>query len=217
MTVTHIVQAGEHIGIIARKYGFENYTRPWDHPNNAELKALREDPLLLAPGDELFIPDRVRLVFNRTTEASHDFRVHIDPLMLKMRLLGIDGEPLANTEVTVRVPPPEGSESATSDEQQLTTDGDGNVSVDVAKHSGKGALIIDGVEFPLRIGLLDPIDTDSGVAQRLSNMGYDVPFGEAVDPDELRAAIEQFQADNDLEVTGERADIETQLEEIYGS
>jgi hypothetical protein len=216
LPATHIVKEGEHLGRIARDFGFENFSMLWDHPENAALKQQRKDPMLLAPGDEVFIPDRVQLIFKRATAASHDFKVNIDTLTLNLRLVEFDGKPLANAPVVVRVEAPETDGASSQDEQTLTTDGDGNLSVDVASHVDSGSIEIDGVKFPLSIGGLDPIDTDSGVAQRLSNLGYLVLDDDDLDPELLRLAIQDFQADNELDTTGERADVEDKLAEIYG-
>jgi hypothetical protein len=216
VTATHIVEAGEHLGSIARKFGFENFSVLWEHPKNAAVKALRKEPTLLAPGDKIFIPDRVRLVFSRQTDASHDFRVHLDTLKLSLRLLEHDGEPRKNVPVIMRVEVPETGEASSSNEQELSTDADGNLSLEIATHADTGTIEIDGVEFPMRIGGLDPIDTEGGVAQRLSNLGYLVLDAEELDADDLRLAIEDFQSDNHLKVTGERADIEAKLEQVHG-
>jgi N-acetylmuramoyl-L-alanine amidase len=217
VTASHIVKAGEHLGSIARKFGYENFSVLWDHPNNAALKQLRKDPMQLAPGDEVFIPDRVRLVFNRTTAASHDFRVHMDTLTLNLRLLDFDGKPRKNANVLVRVEAPETGAASNASEQTLTTDGEGNLSVEVAPHVADGSIEIDGVVFNLGIGGLDPVDTDSGAAQRLANLGYLVLDDDDLDPTLLRLAIEDFQADNQLQVTGKRADVQAKLLEVYGS
>lgn len=216
MPATHIVKSGEHLGRIARDFGFENFSILWDHPDNAALKQLRKDPMLLAPGDEVFIPDRVQLIFKRATAASHDFKVTVDTLTLTLKLVAFDGKPLANSKVKVRVEAPETGGASSQDEQELTTDGDGNLTVDVASHVDSGSIEIDGVIFPLGIGGLDPITTDSGVAQRLSNLGYLVLDDDDLDPQLLRLAIQDFQADNGLPTSGERADVEGKLAEVYG-
>ncbi|MGC4088522.1 MAG: hypothetical protein QM756_11620 [Polyangiaceae bacterium] len=171
MPATHIVRPGEHLGSIAEKFGFENFSMLWDHPENARLKALRGDPFLLAPGDKVFVPDHTRLIFSRITNSSHDVRVRVDALKLNLRILQIDGQPRKNASVTIRVEPPETGGPTTLSEQVLTTDGDGNLSVDVAKHVTSGSLVIDGLEYPLSIGQLDPVETESGVEQRLINFG----------------------------------------------
>lgn len=216
MPATHIVKNGEHLGSIARDFGFENFSVLWEHPDNATLKQLRKDPMLLAPGDEVFIPDRVQLIFKRATAASHDFKVTIDTLTLTLKLVAFDGKPLANSKVKVRVEAPETGGASSQDEQELTTDGDGNLTVDVASHVDSGSIEIDGVTFPLSIGGLDPIETESGVAQRLSNLGYLVLDDDDLDPALLRLAIQDFQADNGLPTSGERADVAGKLAEVYG-
>lgn len=216
MPATHIVKKGEHLGSIARDFGYENFSILWDHPDNASLKQLRKDPMQLAPGDQVFIPDRVQLIFKRVTAASHDFKVNIDTLSLNLRLVEFDGKPLADKRVLVRVEAPETGAASSQDQQELTTDGDGNLSVEVASHVTSGSVEIDGVAFALQIGALDPIETDRGVAQRLGNLGYLVLDDDDLDPQLLRLAIEDFQADNDLETTGERADVEGKLAEVYG-
>jgi hypothetical protein len=121
----HIVQEREHIGVIVHSYGFENFSEIWEHPQNAQLKELRKSPFLLAPGDELFIPDRTLLTFTRATAASHDFKVNIDQLQLQLRVLGFDAKPKANTNVTIEVDPPESAGASAQSSQKLDTDGAG--------------------------------------------------------------------------------------------
>jgi hypothetical protein len=217
VTATHIVEAGEHLGTIARKFGFENFSVLWEHPGNAAIKQLRKDPMQLAPGDEVFIPDRVELTFNRDTAATHDFKVQVDSLKLKLRFVDLEGKPRANVPAIVKVKAPVTGAASSSDEQELTTDGDGNLEVAVAADVTDGSVEIDGVVYALAIGGLDPIDTDTGAAQRLSNLGYLALDDDDLDLEQLRLAIEDFQADNKLELTGKRVDIEAKLTEVYGS
>lgn len=218
MTVVHVVKAGEHIGAIALKYGFENFSVLWEHPENADLKSKRGTPFLLAPGDELFVPDHVRLVFSRSTDASHDIHVHVDEMALHLRLLGLDSKPQKDKPVVVRVDPPETGAASVLAEQSLTTNGEGKVSVDMAKHVLVGSLQVGELEFAMHIGMLDPIEEDSGLAQRLTNLGYFVPPDlDDADPDELQSAIEEFQCDHGLKVTGQRADVESKIKELHGS
>ncbi|MFZ5889485.1 MAG: peptidoglycan-binding protein [Myxococcota bacterium] len=214
----HVVQSGEHIAQIALKYGYENFSVLWEHPQNAELKSKRGTPFLLAPGDELFIPDHVRLVFSRVTDASHDVVVRVDKLGVHLRLLGLDSQPRKQTPVTVRAEPPQTGQASVQAEQALTTDGEGKVSVEIAKHVTEGAVIIDGFEFAMHIGMLDPIEEDSGLGQRLTNLGYPVPADpDDRDPDELQSAIEEFQCDHGMKVTGKREDVESKIKELHGS
>lgn len=215
MPASHIVEAGEHLGSIAHKFGFANFSVLWDHPANARLKALRKQPTQLAPGDEVFIPDRVRLVFQRLTDSAHDFRIHVDTLTLALRLLDLDGKPRKNVTVIMRVEEPESGGASRQFERKLVTDADGSVSVKMATHVDSGSIEVDGLIFPLRIGGLDPIGTDGGVTQRLRNLGY-LPFDDELDSTQLELAVEDFQVDNGLELTGDPTDIRDKLEEVYG-
>ena len=58
MSSVHTVVQGEHLSGIANKYGFTSYKTIWDHAQNAELKKKRQNPNVIFPGDELFIPDK---------------------------------------------------------------------------------------------------------------------------------------------------------------
>lgn len=175
VTAVHIVQSGEHIGVIANGFGFENFSELWDHPNNAALKERRKSPFLLAPGDELFIPDRTLLVFSRSTAASHDFKINIDRIQLQLRLLGQDSKPLKDAPVKLQVEPPETGAASSQGEQKLVTDGAGKLIAEISKTCIVGGLVVGGLQYELKIGGLDPIDTETGLAQRLTNLGYFVP------------------------------------------
>jgi hypothetical protein len=217
VSTVHVVAKGEHIAQIARKYGFENYTPLWEHPKNAELKALRATPFVLDVGDEIFIPDRVLLVFNRTTDASHDFTVSVDKLALHLRFLGPDTKPRPSQEVTIEVDPPETPTASVQRVQKLTTDGDGKVSVEINKSALVANVVVAKFDFAVHIGGLRPASSEEGLAQRLNNLGYFVPPPEDRDDDEVQSAIEEFQCDNGLKVTGKAEDVQSKIEELYGS
>lgn len=58
MSTVHVVKQGEHLAGIAQQYGFADYLKLWDLPENTGLKRLRQKPNVLFPGDEVFIPDK---------------------------------------------------------------------------------------------------------------------------------------------------------------
>ena len=181
VTAVHIVKPGEHIGVIAARYGFENFSEIWNHPDNAELREKREQPFILQAGDLLHIPDPVRLRFSRATAASHDFSVNIDRIQLQLRVLDLEAKPRANVEVTIEAEQPETGKASSSKSQQRTTDGDGKLQIEISKTCSIAELVVDQLEFEVQVGALDPIDTDTGLAQRLTNLGYFVPpFEEGV-------------------------------------
>jgi hypothetical protein len=58
MPTTHIVQRGENLTVIARKYGIPDWRTIYNHPNNTAFRKKRPDANLILPGDQLFIPDK---------------------------------------------------------------------------------------------------------------------------------------------------------------
>jgi len=47
------IEQGDHLPRIADENGFSDWHTIWDDPNNASLRAQRQDPGVLAPGDRL--------------------------------------------------------------------------------------------------------------------------------------------------------------------
>lgn len=230
MPAVHVVQPGEHLATIATNFGFENFLHIWDHPENAELKALRGTPALLSPGDKLFIPDRVQVIFSRSTASSHDFEVVLDRVGFHLRLLDLAFKPITGTDVEISVEPPASTGVASvMPTQKLKTDGAGKVTVDIAKSASVAGIVAKGLQFAgeVKIGLLDPIETPNGVAQRLTNLGYVVPpreqdakpeiADETFDYD-LRSAIEEFQCDQGipLDAKPDSPALRAKLKKVYG-
>jgi len=54
------VREGDHLSSIAQAYGFRTDDPVWHHADNADLPAKRKSPHILAPGDEVTIPDPVK-------------------------------------------------------------------------------------------------------------------------------------------------------------
>ena len=213
---TYTVNQGDHLTSIADSFGFRDYSVIWDHPENAELKELRGDPNVIAAGDELVIPDPQTKEESCATEKRHRFRVHTRQLKLRLRLLDVNEEPLSELACTLCV------ENNTYD---IKSNADGFVETVIPPAAEVGWIRASdpsrGVALDERfaIGHLDPIEMMSGVATRLSHLGYDVGEDlDAPDADLLRLAIEEFQCDNDLEVTGEADDAtRSKLMELHGA
>lgn len=195
MTKRHTVKQGECMSSIAFAHGFFWQT-VWSHADNAALKASRESPFVLKPGDVVNIPDlRVRTV-DAATDARHVFRRRGVPAKLRLRLLEMD-EPLADlpyvlTYGTTRV---EGRTSA-----------EGVVEAYVPPDMPAARLTVGEGEamrvYDIAPRNLNPVEEVDGLQARLTNLGY---YGGPIDGELTAAtisAIERFQRDHDLEATG---------------
>ncbi len=189
--VRHVVQQGEHLAGIAHRYGYGDYRTIWEHPRNAELRRLRDNPNVLLPGDSIVIPDKREKGVACATTATHRFRLGRRPLQLRVVLRDFDGMPLADCACEVRVG---------ALRRDVRSDRDGLVSCDLPADAQDATLAVPdlGLVFPLRIGHLDPVHADTGWRARLVNLGYQID----ADAARLRAALEEFQCDHGLPVTG---------------
>ena len=224
MPTQHTVKQDEHVAGIATKHGIEDYNLVWDFPDNADLKQLRENPFVLFPGDVLTVLDREEKSVTRPTGAKHRFVIQVNRIKLRLKVLTLGQDPAAGAPCKLVI---EGGARA-----DLTTDGAGIVEKAIARTDKQGKLVLGDADFSLRIGALNPMpgdpeadpisqtpgNKDSGWAQRLTNLGYVVPPADDRDADELRSAIEEFQCDHGLGVTGEQdAGTRAKLLEIHGS
>jgi hypothetical protein len=199
----HKVQQSECLLSIAEHYGFFWQTL-WQHPENSQLRKLRKDPNTLYPGDILMIPGKQVKEVPCSTEARHRFVKKGNLAKVKIRLL-IDDQPRANVPYLLCV------DGRWFDGQ---TDDEGFVKLNIPAVAVEGLLVVgppdDQQILPLKFGALDPIGEDSGVMQRLTQLGFNTAIG-------LEATIRSFQEKNNLLVTG-RMDEPTRacLKDAYG-
>ena len=191
--------AGDHLAAIAEEAGFRSADTVWDAGENADLRALRDNPSVLAPGDQLFVPDKQGKEISRSIDSSHRFVAKIDKLLLKIMLTDFDNAALSGLDAVLSV---EGSRF------ELVTDGDGAVQQKVPRSARTGHLTVAdlGVDIDLQIGDLDPPDMESGWKARLINLGYYRGAHEDDDDTVVKFwgwALEEFQCDQGLPVTGE--------------
>jgi N-acetylmuramoyl-L-alanine amidase len=227
---SHVVKSGDHLPAIAEAYGFARSAAIWNHPDNAELKKSRDVAEILAPGDVLKIPDREEKTVDIATGKVHRFTVKREKLELRIRIRNLDSAPVDGAACVL---------AASAGKQDLTTDGDGQIIAPIARSERSATLTVGDEVYQIAIGDLDPVDTESGWQARLVNLGYlesplpplaeveeaeqdpdseDPPYDERAEREhELRAAIEEFQFDNSLSVTGEMdSATQAKLEEIHG-
>jgi hypothetical protein len=200
MPLLHVVVRGEHLASIAERYGFENFETIWNAPENSELRKHRENPSTLLPGDEVLVPDKTEPAFARPAAQSHKFVVHVPQTLLRLRVLDLYGDPVASTDGVLTID---------GRGQDVTTDGDGRLEIPIRRDARSAHLALGTIAFDLSIGALDPLPEDTGIEQRLGNLGYptrdpDDDGGEGVEhAEQLALAVELFQDDSGVTPDGE--------------
>ncbi len=207
MATSHTVKQGEHLCRIAAQYGFPDSRTIWDDSQNAELKKLRKNPNILLPGDVVKIPEKKGKKVAIQTGQTHRFRLSTPVLKLHIAIKDFDNEPVKDADCVLEI---EGTS------HKVKSDAQGVVMHAIPATAEKGKLRIPhlGIEIPLKIGHLDPIEEASGWKARLINLGYYA--GEKSDL-RLRYAIEEFQCDYKIKITGEFDDAtKAKLKEVHG-
>lgn len=194
MPQTITVDLGDSIPSIAKNNGFF-WETIWNRPENAALKGQRKDPNVLAPGDQVFVPDIDLKYENRATNAKHKFKMKGEQIKFKLQLL-MFGQPRKNEAYTLVID---------GKLYQGTTDGDGRLEHIVPANAQGGVIKLRGgkEKYPVKVGHLNPIDEISGVQQRLNNLGFNAGDEDGQMNDRLKAALQAFQAKYQLPVTGD--------------
>jgi hypothetical protein len=203
MPTTHTVVQGEYLSQIADRYGFQSYKTIWNDPGNATLKAQRQNPNVLLPGDQLVIPDKTTKDQSVAANARHEFVAPSEKLTLRLVVHDESGKPVANAKCRLDVD---------SDSFNLVTDGQGQVEKPIPDDTTTGRLVLTRADPPLQldlpidVGSLDPLDTVTGQIGRLNNLGYDAgvvqqPADDAAQQ-QFESAVEEFQCDQQLTVDG---------------
>lgn len=191
------ISQGQSIPSVAKDNGFFWETL-WNHPENASLKEKRKNPNVLLEGDEVFVPEKELKEVTKPTEAKHKFKRKGDPLKFRLQLLMM-GKPRKNEDYVLVI-----------DGKQIQgkTDGEGKLEATIPGNATGGTIKLRGgkEEYPVRIGHLDPIDTVSGVKQRLNNLGFTCGSEDDELDADTKAALQKFQTKYSLNVSGEPDD-----------
>ncbi len=180
----------------------------WNHPENADLKSLRQDPNVLATGDIVFIPEIQVAEFPKPTDATHKFVLNVAPAKLRLQVLDRSHKPRPNIPYTLVI---DGKKKTTG-----TTDGEGYVVASMPGNAQKAELTVteDGKpeKYALKLGHTDPVTEQSGVEQRLKNLGFDVSS-----PSAVTQSLSAFQRKFNLPVTGQADDAtRDKLKSVHG-
>ncbi len=194
MPKTHVVEQGECLSRIARRYGFRDYRLIYEHPDNARLRQTRPNPNILHPGDTIVIPDKREKTENCATGRVHRFKVPSSRRLLRIALEDVDGNRLGGCPYTLTI----GEDVYTG-----TLPANGLLEKRIAIDEDTGTLEVTArgkhYQWPLGIAWLNPpSDTPdegiTGIQARLRNLGFDPgPIDGIIGP-KTRQAIRAFQA-----------------------
>jgi len=215
MASQYIIKQGDYLPKIAQENGFYDYLTIWDHGKNAQLKSKRKNPNVLAPGDELHIPDKTPKKESGGTGRMHRFQVKPGKLMLRLVLEDMYFKPIANAPCELRV------DGAVF---QIVSKGDGKIEKEIPATAQEAELLMkDGatplknITLKIRIGHLDPVEELSGQKSRLSNLGYFLGSQDGDDDAAFKSAVEEFQCDHGLGVDGDCGPkTQGKLKEVHG-
>jgi N-acetylmuramoyl-L-alanine amidase len=210
--IYYTIKQGDHVARLAEQYGFRDYKTVWMDPGNADLRAQRPDPNVLYPGDILYIPDKQSRDEQRPTDHTHFFVVKKSTIKLRIKIRDFDNLPIAAADCRLEI---DGTN------YPLTTDGDGLIEQEIPKASVGGTLTLPDLDYEVRVtlGTLDPVDENTGWQQRLINLGYYWgPLGDAPNDVFTDYALQEFQCDYKLPITGQANDAtRAKLKDVYGS
>lgn len=198
----YVVAPGDCLSSIAAAHGFPDADSLFKHGDNESLSKERSNAHVLMEGDKVALPTHPEHKVQLATNKSHRIVVTQPRIGLRVRLLDVDGSPLANKEAQLR---------CEDTNTRASTDSDGwlEKEVVVTQRSWEIIVALDGnpgeqpsYGWRLGLGKLDPINFNSGVQQRLANLGY---WPQTEDDLELVLpfALRAFQEDHGLQATGE--------------
>lgn len=217
MPKKHTVAAGECLSSIAHQYGLPGWRALYEHPANEALRAKRPNPHVLLPGDVVVVPEPARKQEEVPVDRTHRFVVTRPKVRLCLDLLeAVGGDPVEMLyELVV-----EGVEEPFKG--LLGADGRIDVMVPASASSATLRLLDSEEQVPrhvvsLRIGELDPVDSPSGVQERLRRLGFQCEPERSLGP-RTRAALARFQLEFRLPVSGEPDEVtQDKLVELAGA
>lgn len=194
-----------------RADGFRTSKALYNHPSNAEFRALRPDPNLIYPGDKITIPPKKEKFMPLRANSLNTFVVQNEKEYFRLKVAYDDGD-----DITVNV---------------LCIDtvlqSDGLIEVELNNNdalTGNVDLYLKAGEttptksFAVQIGNLDPIDTLSGVQGRCNMLGFNCGKVDGVMGEKTRIGVKEFQYQHELDVDGiPGPKTKAKLQQVFGS
>ncbi|EAW26903.1 hypothetical protein ATW7_16892 [Alteromonadales bacterium TW-7] len=218
MTQQHTVAQGETLLRIAKQYGYQTSKALYNHPSNAEFKALRPDPNLIYPGDKITIPPKKEKFIPLRTNSINSFVVQNEKEYFRLQVSYDDGDDVAGKRVVLNI----GSQTI-----DTVLQSDGLIEVELNNNdalTGTVDLYLNEGEttptksFAVQIGNLDPIETLSGVQGRCNMLGFDCGTVDGVMGKKTRIGVKEFQYEHDLDIDGiPGPKTKAKLQQVFGS
>jgi hypothetical protein len=163
----YVIKQGDYLAALAATFGFDA-DAVWNDPANADLQKLRKDPNILWPTDILYIPDQIDrepATQSLTPGTTNNFTSDPPTITLTVKFVGPDGSPYASKAYTVQ-------ELANLTGLQTDASGVATFQAPVTLKRATLSFTDAGQSCSIAIGGLDPVNTLSGIFQRLQNLGY---------------------------------------------
>ncbi|WP_426749216.1 peptidoglycan-binding protein [Myxococcus sp. Y35] len=189
MSRTYTAQEGDCVSSIAHAHGL-NPQRVWESPENESLRRERTSPHVLKPGDVVTLPDKETRSVPCATGRTHTFKLKGIPERFRLRLHE-NGAPRARVPYRLTL----GNvvhEGETNDQ--------GLIECGIPPGAREAKLEVDGEEYALSLGTLQPVGTEEGLRARLVNLGF--LDEDATEAEALSAAVASFQAEHGLMPSG---------------
>ncbi len=215
MSTQHRIRPGDHLARLAYRHGHRTIDDIWQADENAELRAARLDPGVLAPGDVVVIPEAEPFEFHGLAVGRrHTLEVELPYPTLRIELAYANEAPVVGTDGAVEV----SFDGATA---VLQTDPAGAVELEVGPFTEKLEIVVRGRPLPCAVATLEPVDSFAGIHDRLVNLGYE-PGGRrgrrSSDGVAFLSAVQEFQCDHGLKVDGDPGgDTQAALLEVCGA
>jgi N-acetylmuramoyl-L-alanine amidase len=218
MTQQHTVAQGETLLRIAKQYGYQTSKALYNHPSNAEFKALRPDPNLIYPGDKITIPPKKEKFIPLRTNSINSFVVQNEKEYFRLQIIHEDGDDITGKRIVITI----GSQTI-----DTVLPSNGLIEVELNESdslTGQVDLYLKedqnspSESFTAQVGHLDPIDTLSGVQARCNLLGFDCGTVDGINGSKTKAGVRDFQYEHDLEVDGiAGAKTKAKLQQVFGS
>lgn len=202
MTQQHTVVQGDTILRIARQYGYKSSIALYNHPSNAEFKAIRPDPNLIFPGDIITIPAKKEKFMPLRASSINTFVVQNEKEYFRLQISYEDGEDITGKRMVLNI----GSQTI-----ETLLPSDGLIEVELNSNDALTGTVdlylkedasTPSKSFSVRVGNLDPIDTLSGVQGRCNLLGFDCGVVDGIMGKKTRVGVKEFQYEHELEVDG---------------